>query len=81
MSSFLGGITGTSLNGALYTALSCWLADLGASVVDVNVDLAMTDGVFVVDDADLGASVVDLNVDLAITDGVFAVIILYLLCP
>ena len=48
-------------------------ADLGASVVEVKVDLAMTDGVFVVENAALGASVVDFNVDLAVTDEVFAV--------
>ena len=46
-------------------------ADLGVSVVDVKVDLAITDGVFV--NADFGASVVDFNVDLAITDAVSAV--------
>ena len=73
MSSFLGGITGTSLNGALYTALSCWGAGLGASVDDVKVDLVMTDNVFVVENADLGASLVGVEVDLAMTDGVFVV--------
>ena len=48
MSSFLGGITGTSLNGALCVALSCWVTDIGAQVVDINVDLAMTDGILTV---------------------------------
>ena len=59
MSSFLGSITGISLNGALCAALSCWLANLGASVVDINVDLWITDGVLVVD----SISVVPLTTD------------------
>ena len=47
-------------------------ADLGASVVGVDVDLAMNDGVLVVETAALGASVVAFSVDLAFTDDVFA---------
>ena len=49
-----------------------WVVTDSGSVME-NADLAMTDGVFVVEDADLGASVVDFNVDRAVIDEVFAV--------